>query len=60
MSDEIENYFFQCFGADRLMYNLHTAHLYEYLEKMATPSMINCLFSKKWVCRQSKSLSKRV
>ena len=32
-SDEIEKYFHQCFGADRLIYNLHTAHLYEYLEK---------------------------
>lgn len=31
-SDEVKSYFFQCFGADRLMYNLHTAHLYEYLE----------------------------
>ncbi|WP_107995727.1 RNA-guided endonuclease InsQ/TnpB family protein [Trichococcus paludicola] len=32
-SDETESYFRQCFGADRLMYNLHVAHLYEYLEK---------------------------
>ena len=32
-SNDIENYFLQCFGADRLMYNLHTAHLYAYLEK---------------------------
>ena len=33
ISDEAERYFRQCFGADRLMYNLHVAHLYAYLEK---------------------------
>lgn len=32
-SDEAERYFRQCFGADRLIYNLHVAHLYAYLEK---------------------------
>lgn len=32
-SDEAERYFHQCFGADRLMYNLHVAHLYACLEK---------------------------
>lgn len=32
-SDEAGRYFRQCFGADRLMYNLHVANLYAYLEK---------------------------
>lgn len=33
ISNEAETYFRQCFGADRKVYNLHVAHLYEYLEK---------------------------
>jgi putative transposase len=33
ISVEVENYFRQCFGADRKIYNLHVAHLYDYLEK---------------------------
>jgi putative transposase len=32
-SQEVEIYFRQCFGADRKIYNLHVAHLYDYLEK---------------------------
>ena len=33
ISQEAETYFRQCFGAKRKMYNLHVAHLYDYLEK---------------------------
>lgn len=33
VSGEVEAYLRQCFGADRKMYNLHVAHLYDYLEK---------------------------
>ncbi|WP_188618790.1 helix-turn-helix domain-containing protein, partial [Paraliobacillus quinghaiensis] len=33
ISDEVETYLRQCFGADRKMYNLHVAYLYDYLEK---------------------------
>lgn len=33
ISQEVETYFRQCFGADRKVYNLHVAHLYDYLEK---------------------------
>jgi putative transposase len=33
ISQEVETYLRQCFGADRKMYNLHVAHLYNYLEK---------------------------
>ncbi len=33
ISQEAETYFRQCFGADRKVYNLHVAHLYNYLEK---------------------------
>jgi len=34
ISDEVETYLRQCFGADRKMYNLHVAYLYDYLEKI--------------------------
>ncbi|WP_077601981.1 RNA-guided endonuclease TnpB family protein [Oceanobacillus sojae] len=33
ISHEVEMYLRQCFGADRKIYNLHVAHLYDYLEK---------------------------
>lgn len=33
LSREVETYFRQCFGADRKIYNLHVAHLYDYMEK---------------------------
>ncbi len=33
ISQEVETFFRQCFGADRKVYNLHVAHLYDYLEK---------------------------
>ncbi|WP_193065086.1 hypothetical protein [Oceanobacillus oncorhynchi] len=33
ISQEVEMYLRQYFGADRKMYNLHVAHLYDYLEK---------------------------
>lgn len=33
ISQEVEIYLRQCFGADRKIYNLHVAHLYDYLEK---------------------------
>ncbi|CEI80581.1 transposase [Oceanobacillus oncorhynchi subsp. incaldanensis] len=33
ISQEVEMYLRQCFGADRKIYNLHVAHLYDYLEK---------------------------
>lgn len=33
ISQEVETYLRQCFGADRKMYNLHVSHLYDYLEK---------------------------
>lgn len=33
ISDEVDMYLRQCFGADRKMYNLHVAYLYDYLEK---------------------------
>ncbi|MGG5254097.1 RNA-guided endonuclease InsQ/TnpB family protein [Neobacillus sp. SM06] len=33
ISQEVETYLRQCFGACRKMYNLHVAHLYHYLEK---------------------------
>lgn len=33
ISQEVEIYLHQCFGADRKIYNLHVAHLYDYLEK---------------------------
>ncbi|MCG5105328.1 RNA-guided endonuclease InsQ/TnpB family protein [Oceanobacillus alkalisoli] len=33
ISQDAETYFRQCFGAKRKMYNLHVAHLYDYLEK---------------------------
>lgn len=33
LSEEVETYLFQCFGAKRKMYNLHVAHLYDYLEQ---------------------------
>ncbi|WP_130858978.1 RNA-guided endonuclease InsQ/TnpB family protein [Gracilibacillus phocaeensis] len=33
ISPEVERYVRQCFGADRKIYNLHVAHLYDYLEK---------------------------
>ncbi|GGP14660.1 hypothetical protein [Oceanobacillus neutriphilus] len=32
ISQEVEMYLRQCFGADRKIYNLHVAHLYNYLE----------------------------
>ncbi|SDO17424.1 RNA-guided endonuclease InsQ/TnpB family protein [Alkalicoccus daliensis] len=32
-SKEVETYLRQCFGAARKLYNLHVAHLYDYLEK---------------------------
>jgi putative transposase len=33
-SKEIKKYFLQCFGAYRKIYNMHVAHLYDYLERM--------------------------
>ncbi len=33
ISQEVEVYLRQCFGADRKIYNLHVAHLYDYLKK---------------------------
>lgn len=33
-SEEIKRYFLQCFGADRKIYNMHVAHLYDYLERI--------------------------
>lgn len=33
LSQEVATYLRQCFGADRKIYNLHVAHLYDYMEK---------------------------
>ena len=32
-TDEVKQYFMQCFGADRKLYNLHVDRLYRFLEK---------------------------
>lgn len=33
-TDKVKEYFLQCFGADRKMYNLHVDRLYQYMERI--------------------------
>jgi putative transposase len=33
VNEEVKNYFLQCFGADRTMYNAHVRKLYDFLEQ---------------------------